>query len=151
MPSRSWVNDYWLYVEHEADIENRRAKQEAEARFAEAPDMARVSEEYGGSFLKAADLQGKTVPCQIAKVARAEFQSGDIKWVVSFLGKDKRLVLNKTNAELIAQQHGDDMDGWTGKTIKIYPTKTNMSGNMVDCIRVKDEAPEAASDDEIPF
>lgn len=113
--------------------------------------MAKVSEEYGGSFLKAADLQGKTVPCQIASVAKEEFQSGDLKWVVRFHGKEKRLVLNKTNAEIIAQMAGDDMDGWVGRTIKLYPTKTNMQGNMVDCIRVKDEAPEAATSDEIPF
>jgi len=113
--------------------------------------MAKVSEEYGGSFLKAADLQGKTVPCQIASVAKEEFQSGDLKWVIKFHGKDKRLVLNKTNAEIIAQAHGDDMDLWPGKTVKLYPTKTNMQGSMVDCIRIKDEAPEAATSDEIPF
>ena len=112
--------------------------------------MGRVSEEFGGSFLKAADLQGKTVPCQIASVSKEEFQSGDLKWVVRFVGKEKRLVLNKTNAELIGIMHGDEMDNWTGKTIKLYPTKTNMAGQTVDCIRVKDEAPEVSGDD-LPF
>jgi hypothetical protein len=147
----SWVNDYWDFIQHETVLERQARRVEKEERFREVGAMARVSEEYGSSFLKASDLQGKTVPCQIAKVAREEFQSGDIKWVVSFLGKDKRFVLNKTNAELIAQMHGDDMDLWTGKTIKIFPTKTNMQGNMVDCIRVKDEAPEVTDADSIPF
>ena len=113
--------------------------------------MPRVSEEYGGSFLKAADLKGKTVPCQIERVSKEEFRDGDIKWVVSFTGKDKRLVLNKTNADRIASQHGDEMDNWIGKSVKLYPSRTQMAGQTVDCIRVKDEVPEASGPDEIPF
>jgi hypothetical protein len=149
-------NDFWVYMAAEAYEETRRRREEAEERFRELPylggdAMPRVSEEYGGSFLKAADLQGRTVPCVIDRVTKEEFRDGELKWVVSFKGKDKRLVLNKTNADLIALQHGDEMDQWAGRTIKLYPTKTQMAGQTMDCIRVKDEAPEAAGDDEIPF
>ena len=149
--------DYDVYIAKGAAEYYQALKEQREARFREAPSsiggttMPRVSEEYGGSFLKAADLKGKTVPCQIERVSKEEFRDGDIKWVVSFTGKDKRLVLNKTNADSIASQHGDEMDNWIGKSVKLYPSRTQMAGQTVDCIRVKDEVPEASGPDEIPF
>jgi hypothetical protein len=74
-----------------------------------------------------------------------------VKWVLSFQGKEKRLVLNATNAKLIGAMHGDEMDLWIGKVIKLYPTTTTMNGSVVPCIRVREEIQEATTDDEIPF
>ena len=73
---------------------------------------------------------------------------------LSFVGKEKGLAVNKTNANIIAQNVGsDDLDDWIGREIILYPTRVDFGGQMVDAIRVKEQIPEVADgpDDEIPF
>ena len=86
--------------------------------------------------LKAGDLpKGKQVKVTIEGYEVVEFDDKP-KIVLSFVGKDKTLVLNKTNATAIAGVHGDNTEAWKGKDICIYPTKTDFGGKLVDCIRV---------------
>jgi hypothetical protein len=74
------------------------------------------------------------------------------KIVVQFRKRDKKLVLNKTNAETIARMLGDDTDDWIGKEIQLYPAQVNFAGQMVPAVRVYEDAPAAAEgEDEIPF
>jgi hypothetical protein len=107
------------------------------------------------TFLRAADLHGSTVKLMIAEVGTHTFDEGTPKAktqvILGFQGKEKRLGLNATNARAIAEQLGDDTDQWPGKEIKIFPTKTDFGGEMVDCIRIVQEAPPEALHDEIPF
>ncbi len=56
-----------------------------------------------------------------------------------FVGKDKGLVLNKTNFNVIADITGEaDSDDWPGKRITLYATKVDYQGRRVDAIRVDD-------------
>ena len=97
----------------------------------------KVSDAFSGEFLKASDLHGKTVTVTIDRVGQEEFgQNNDLKWVMSFHGKDKRMVLNKTNATVIAQTLGDEMDLWSGRQIVIRSEKVNFQGKIVDGLRV---------------
>lgn len=108
----------------------------------------------GSEKLKAEDLNGQTVPLTIEGVEVVDFgEQGkpEPKLVLSFVGKEKTLVLNRTNAQTIAAQLGSDSDQWLGHPIKIYPTKTSFGGKTVDCIRVKEEAPAEAPAGDIPF
>ena len=105
---------------------------------------------FPGSYLKAADLQGRTVKCTIDSV-RVESIGDEDKPVLYFLGKERGLVLNKTNSQSIAVLYGAETDQWCGKDIKLYPTRVNFQGQMVDAIRVKIEPPEAEESDAIPF
>ena len=111
--------------------------------------------ESTSNFLKAADLKGNTIRLIITEVGQHTFDEGTPKAktqiVLSFKDKEKKLGLNVTNARTIAEQLGDDTDNWTGKEIKIYPTKTDFGGEMVDCIRIIQETPPEAEFDEIPF
>ena len=97
---------------------------------------------YGDSkWLKAADLKGRKVKVRIQDWSTTEFsqQNGTTRKqiVLSFHGAEKKLGLNKTNAQVIASLHGDDPDQWLGCEISLYPTKTqNQSGQIVDCIRI---------------
>ena len=86
--------------------------------------------------LKAEDLQGHEVKVSIESNEVAEFDNGN-RLVLKFKGKEKGLVLNKTNAMKIADAYGDDPDNWAGKEIIIYPDKTDYQGKMVDCLRVR--------------
>lgn len=98
---------------------------------------------FPSAYLKAADLQGRRVVVKMAGV-KMEDIGGDHKPILSFVGKDKGLVLNKTNATMIAEIVGtEETDDWAGQSIVLYPTKTDFQGKRVDAIRV-DYPPPAA-------
>ena len=42
-----------------------------------------------------------------------------------------------TNFDAVADICGADTDGWPGCQIELYPSKTQMGGKTVDCIRVR--------------
>lgn len=96
----------------------------------------KVSEAFPSQYLKAADLNGRNVSLTIKNVD-IETIGDDRKPVAYFEGKEKGLVLNKTNANTIAFAYGDDMDEWRGGEIIIFPTTTDFQGRTVDAIRVK--------------
>lgn len=106
-------------------------------------------------WLKAADLRkdGKAIKAKltIERAELVEFKDNTKKLGIFFVGKEKGLVLNKTNAQLIAEQHGQDTGDWKGKEIRIYPTTTDFGGERVECIRVEQHVPELDPNDEIGF
>lgn len=96
----------------------------------------KLTEAFPGAFLKAADLQGKRVPVIIDKVDMEDI-GGEEKPVVHFKGKDRGLVLNRTNANMIAEITGsDETDDWVGVSIILYCAKVDFQGRRVDAIRV---------------
>lgn len=103
----------------------------------------KVSESFPGTYLKCADLRGREAKVSIAQVQNEDI-GGDQKPVAYFIGKERGLVLNKTNATTIAETHGDDMETWYGKEIVLYPARTDFQGKTVDCIRCRVDAPVAA-------
>src|SRR5688500_15457637 len=113
--------------------------------------MANVNDVYptASKSLKAEDLQGRTVKVKIESTDVKEFDNGK-KIVLKFTGKEKTLVVNKTNAKIIASSLRDDTHSWMGKEIEIYPDKTYFAGDLVDCIRVRIPAG-PATDEPIPF
>jgi len=104
------------------------------------------------SFLKASDLQGRTIRVKISGVGVHEFEDKKKQIVLSFEGKEKKLGLNVTNANSIAKILGEDTDSWVGGEIKIYPTVTDFGDKKdVPCIRVIEELPPEDVNSEIPF
>jgi hypothetical protein len=88
------------------------------------------------SYLRAADIIGKRVAVTIASV-KMEDIGDDHKPVVYFVGKDKGLALNKTNASMIAEITGtEETDDWKGHAIVLYTAKVDYQGKRVDGIRV---------------
>lgn len=96
---------------------------------------------FPSNYIAACDLAGREVKVTIKSVAVCELTmvggKKEQKPVMHFEGKSKALVLNKTNATLIARQLGPDTDAWMGKQIFIYPTETKFGRETVECIRVK--------------
>jgi hypothetical protein len=43
-----------------------------------------------------------------------------------------------------------ETDGWPGKSIELYPSRTSMGGKTMDCIRVRGTSQQTFSD-EVPF
>lgn len=92
-------------------------------------------------YVAACDLEGKDKDVTISHIQVKELKtdSGPKKKPVMFF-KDakKKMILNITNARIIADMYGDDTDSWQGQTITLYPTTCEAFGKMVDCIRVRD-------------
>ena len=75
---------------------------------------------------------------------------------VHFQGKEKGLVLNKTNANSISAVYGDDTEDWRGGEIVLFETMVDFQGKTMAAIRCrplarKPEPERAELDDEIPF
>lgn len=98
----------------------------------------RVSDAFPSTHIKASDLQDRDATVTIAKVTIEEIgKDRENKPVLYFQGKEKGLVLNKTNAQTIAGLYGQETDDWVGKAITIFPTQTDFAGEQVECIRVR--------------
>jgi hypothetical protein len=116
-------------------------------------DMPRLSEIYGGNYLKAEDLGSLSPVVIIEEVSVMSADDGKKKLVLHFHGKDKTLVLNVTNANMVQELLGsDDTDDWLGKRIRLYTTKVDFQGKRVSAIRIKaasKAAPPPEPDDDI--
>jgi hypothetical protein len=64
-----------------------------------------------------------------------------LKPVISFEGKERSLLANKTNSRTIAGMYGPKTEEWIGKRITMYPTMTNSPDGEVECIRVRPTPP----------
>lgn len=89
-----------------------------------------------GKYLKAAQLQGKARQLTVDRAEVEEVSDGEHKLVLYFSGKDKGLVLNKTNLSELVDQLGSETDGWGGEQVILRPDRTTFNGKMVACIRI---------------
>ncbi len=118
----------------------------------------KINSAFPSDYIKSSDLGAKRVGAIIDKVT-VEKVGEDQKPVVWFVGKEKGLVLNKTNANMIAEIAGtDETDDWTDIKIVMYVAKVDYQGRRVDAIRVDYPAdrqpPKVIVDDgsdDIPF
>jgi hypothetical protein len=110
--------------------------------------MSRFDDIYGGRWLKAGDLDGRAQKFQIEA---AEYQKvgkeQEEKLVLAFIGKNKGLILNATNAKALADKWGKSEETWPGKWLEAKPVETAFGPGVrtTPC-----EAPLAASED-VPF
>jgi arabinogalactan endo-1,4-beta-galactosidase len=136
-----------------------------------------ISTAFPSEYLRAADLQGKQVRVVIDRVELREVgNDGEHKPVLFFKDKDKGVVLNKTNATVIADAYGDDTDDWGGQDVVLFSAIVSFQGKNVNAIRLRvptpkeraavakpakraaaaqvapaDENPAAGMNDEVPF
>jgi hypothetical protein len=102
-----------------------------------------IDQAFPSQYLKASDLAGAQ---PIVTIERLEFepvgQKKEMKPILYFTGKDKGMVLNKTNARNIAHLVGTgETDEWVGARIRLYSANVEFQGEMVDSIRVKAAPP----------
>jgi hypothetical protein len=100
--------------------------------------MTTVSDAFPSPFLKAADLNNRTIKLKMDKVIFEEIgQEKDKKPVLYFADTKKGMVLNKTNATTIGAVHGQEFEGWTGKEIELFSQMVPFQGQNVPSIRVR--------------
>jgi hypothetical protein len=110
--------------------------------------MRTISDVYPSKWLNHADLQGKAVRVAISEAIVEDVRQRDgttqPKVVLSFDGKQKRLILNKTQATDLSRILGTDVfDSWPGNTVVLSHAKTR---NGYDTIAIQ-----AAPSEDNPF
>lgn len=99
------------------------------------PDM-KLNEAFPSTYLKSDDLQGKDASVVIA-TAEMETVGDERKLVLTFQGKKKSMICNKTNASRIAFLYGDETDDWVGKEIILTSEFVEFQGKTVKGLRVR--------------
>lgn len=103
------------------------------------PDISQLSK---SNYLKRADVQRPmlvTIKDVVQEQMKDEHGQPESKWVIYFLEQERGMVLNKTNAELIALFTKErNTDNWTGHKVVLYDDPTiSFGGKLVGGIRVR--------------
>lgn len=118
-------------------------------------DMTKYAESQSKD-LKAAEFIGKNLKVRIESVTIQHFdangdQAAQDKPRLTFVGKEKGLILNKPNTQALVKAYGANSEGWVnhevGLTVKDYSDKGFGHGWIVTPLDVKP----ADFDDSIPF
>lgn len=96
----------------------------------------KMNEIYPSKYLKADDLQGREVRVTMQSV-ELEKIGDDNKPVLYFKGKDKGVVLNKTNANTISVGYGDDTDEWFDQPLILFSVMVDFNGKVGPAIRCR--------------
>jgi arabinogalactan endo-1,4-beta-galactosidase len=96
----------------------------------------KMNEIYPSKYLKADDLQGREVRVTMQAV-ELEKIGDDNKPVLYFKGKDKGVVLNKTNASTISVAYGDDTEDWYDQPIILFSVMVDFQGKVAPAIRCR--------------
>lgn len=121
-----------LELEQRRSIPNETAFDELEP---EDDDM-NINNAFPSNYLKASELQGRDITVTMNSVAY-ETIGQDRKPVLYFQGAKKGMVLNKTNANNIAQLYGPETEGWAGKKITLFSCMVDYQGRSVEAIRIR--------------
>ena len=99
----------------------------------------KMSEEFPSKYLRAADLNGREAKVIMQSVDREQVgqDPDDVKPILYFKGKDKGLVLNKTNATTISDHYGDDTDDWFDQPLILFSTMVSFQGKTQPAIRCR--------------
>jgi hypothetical protein len=115
----------------------------------------KMSEEFPSKYIKASDLNGREVRVIMQHCEREEVGTKDgrpdYKPVLYIKGKDKPIVLNKTNAQVISDFYGDDTADWFDQPVYLYAVDTEYQGKKTQGLRIriptaKDNKPSARPD-----
>ena len=101
--------------------------------------MVTISEMFPSRFFRATDIPRRGQTLVITDVSQEEVSDGETKqtkWALKFKDEDRLLVLNKTNATILAEAFGSDTDRWVDKAVALRTEKVSFGGRMTDGIRV---------------
>jgi hypothetical protein len=95
-----------------------------------------INAAFSSKYLKASDLQGRDVTVKMGRVEQ-EKVGDDMKLVIYFQGKERGMILNKTNANSIADAYGGETEDWYGKTIILFEQMVDFQGKRVPGLRIR--------------
>ena len=63
--------------------------------------------------------------------------------IAYFVEPQKPMILNRTNSKMIAKIQGTPyIEEWNKKRVTIYASTTKLGGEMVECLRIREQKPE---------
>lgn len=95
-----------------------------------------IDSAFPSKYLKASDLQGRNVTVKMGRVEQEKI-GDDMKLILYFQGKEKGVVLNKTNANNVAAIYGGETEDWYGKDITLVEAMVDFQGKSVPAIRMR--------------
>ena len=124
--------------------------------------MADMRQAFPSDYLSAKDIQAKGPQKVTINAVNSEQVRGDNgledKWILSFNGCRKRLILNVTNNNTLIDAFGYESNDWLGKAVTMFTVDVQFGSKMVLGLRLKIEAPkpttqehEPVGEDAIPF
>jgi hypothetical protein len=93
----------------------------------EGKDVVLVIDRCEGSMIKGTTGEEKKAP---------------VLYFSNTKNRNKGMILNVTNAKTLIKLHGKNIEGWPGKAISLYATKTLAFGEEVECLRIRPVVPE---------
>ena len=111
--------------------------------------MPNINDLFPSKFLKSADIKGYEPTVVIADVRVEEVGKDEHKPAMYFQGKEKGMVLNRTNADVISEMYGPNTDDWMGREITLFVTRVQGPNGMTDGLRVKAPTRRAAAGNHI--
>jgi hypothetical protein len=105
-------------------------------------DSVEATYSSGGQYLKGDDLGGEDWELVVSGwekklMDQTDFDTGEKykkeKFILSFAGEERKLVLNATNANTIKKAYGDRVSEWVGKAIILFES----TWQDKPCIRVR--------------
>lgn len=109
-----------------------------------------INEIYSSNsgYLRADDIKGQKPVVTIEDITTStnrDKRTGEeyTQLVLTFVGKEKKLSLNRTNAQMIAELTGsDNTDDWIGVSLKLYTTLVTVGDEKKLGIRIMPELPD---------
>lgn len=112
-------------------------------------------ENFDSRYLRHFWLAGKpriVTITAVAKLKSSNKNESKLQLLITLAEAEKKWASNVTNCQIIEMLTGkSDPTEWVGTRLTLYPTKTrDPSGQMVDCIRVREELPASSEKTERP-
>jgi hypothetical protein len=101
-----------------------------------------INDMYPSKYIKADDIMGQQVPVTVMSVNIEEIADKEHKPVMRFVGKEKGMVLNKTNALTCSHVWGDDTVIWQGQRATLLAAPVMFQGKQVMGLQILPTAPQ---------
>ena len=97
--------------------------------------MSSIRESFAGAYIRAEDITSPIV-LEVSHV-HLEVIGDDDRHVLYFVGHDKSLPLNKTNAFALADLISEETDDWKGHKVELYRDSVMYQGKRTAAVRVR--------------
>jgi hypothetical protein len=90
-----------------------------------------INDAFPSKYLKSDDLQGQRIPVTVMAVTMEDIGDKEFKLVMRFMGKDKGMIVNKTNSMIMAGMWGNETDRWQGQKLELVAIPVMFQGKQV--------------------
>lgn len=94
-----------------------------------------VNDAFPSKWMKSSDIE-QEMPVTMERVSMEEVGDDDRKPVVWFREFSKGMVLNKTNANNVAELYGPDSDAWIGRQMTLATAMVDFQGRSTRALRL---------------